>query len=73
MLPYRQAARSGRFAGYQGPSTRKAAEVVTKYMIVDMYAKPYQVCPPRKPSSGRTRNCSRSTALEEVVVPQRKL
>jgi len=35
MLPYRQAARSGRFAGYQEPSTRKAAEVVTKYMIGD--------------------------------------
>jgi multiple sugar transport system substrate-binding protein len=42
MLPYRQAARSGRFAGYQGPSTRKAAEVVTKYIIVDMYAKAVQ-------------------------------
>ena len=45
MLPYRQAARSGRFAGYQGPSTRKAAEVVTKYIIIDMYAKAVQGMP----------------------------
>jgi multiple sugar transport system substrate-binding protein len=36
MLPYRQAARSDRFAGYQDPSTRKAADVVRKYIIVDM-------------------------------------
>ena len=42
MLPYKQAARTGRFAGYEGPSTRKAAEVVTKYIIIDMYAKAVQ-------------------------------
>jgi len=42
MLPYKQAARTGRFAGFEGPSTRKAAEVVTKYIIVDMYAKAVQ-------------------------------
>jgi multiple sugar transport system substrate-binding protein len=45
MLPFRQAARSGRFAGYQGASTRKAAEVVTKYIIIDMYAKAVQGMP----------------------------
>src|SRR5437867_2638382 len=45
MLPYKQAARTGRFAGYQGPSTRKAAEVVTKYIIIDMYAKAVQGMP----------------------------
>src|SRR4051812_29667187 len=45
MLPYKQAARTGRFAGYQGPSTRKAAEVVTKYIIIDMYAKAAQGMP----------------------------
>ena len=45
MLPYKQAARTGRFAGYEGPSTRKAAEVVTKYIIVDMYAKAVQGMP----------------------------
>jgi multiple sugar transport system substrate-binding protein len=46
MLPYREAARTGRFAGYQGPSTLNAAEVVTKYIIVDMYAKAVQGMPP---------------------------
>jgi multiple sugar transport system substrate-binding protein len=45
MLPYKQAARTGRFAGYEGPSTRKAAEVVSKYIIVDMYAKAVQGMP----------------------------
>jgi multiple sugar transport system substrate-binding protein len=45
MLPYRSAARTGRFAGYAGPSGRKAAEVVTKYIIVDMYAKAVQGMP----------------------------
>jgi len=45
MLPYRSAARSGRFAGYSGPSTRKAAEAVTKYIVVDMYAKAVQGMP----------------------------
>jgi multiple sugar transport system substrate-binding protein len=45
MLPYRQAARSGRFAGYQGASTRRAAEVVTKYIVIDMYAKAVQGMP----------------------------
>jgi multiple sugar transport system substrate-binding protein len=42
MAPYRLAARSGRFAGYAGPSGRAAAEAVTKYIIVDMYAKAVQ-------------------------------
>jgi hypothetical protein len=32
----------GRLAGYAGPPNRKAAEVVTKYIIVDMYAKAIQ-------------------------------
>jgi multiple sugar transport system substrate-binding protein len=42
MLPFRSAARTGRFAGYAGPSTQKAGEVVTKYIITDMYAKAVQ-------------------------------
>ena len=45
MLPFKSAARTGRFAGYAGPSTRKAAEVVTKYIITDMYAKAVQGMP----------------------------
>jgi multiple sugar transport system substrate-binding protein len=45
MLPFKAAARTGRFAGYAGPSTRKAAEVLTKYILTDMYAKAVQGMP----------------------------
>jgi multiple sugar transport system substrate-binding protein len=45
MLPFKVAARTGRFAGYAGPSTRKAGEVVTKYIITDMFAKAVQGMP----------------------------
>src|SRR6266446_739246 len=48
MLPFKIAARSGRFAGYAGPSTRNAAEVVTKYIITDMYAKAVQGTAPEE-------------------------
>ncbi len=42
MAPFRTAARSGRFAGYAGPANRKAAEAISKYIIVDLYAKAVQ-------------------------------
>jgi multiple sugar transport system substrate-binding protein len=42
MAPFRTAADSGRFVGYSGPSGRPAAEAVSKYIIVDMYAKAVQ-------------------------------
>jgi multiple sugar transport system substrate-binding protein len=42
MLPYRSAVFSGRFAGYAGPSLRPAAEAISKYILVDMYAKAVQ-------------------------------
>jgi multiple sugar transport system substrate-binding protein len=42
MAPFRTAAESGRFAGYAGPANRKAAEVNSKYLIPDMYAKAVQ-------------------------------
>jgi multiple sugar transport system substrate-binding protein len=45
MLPFRTAAESGRFAGYAGPAGRKAAEVISKYLISDMYAKAVQGMP----------------------------
>lgn len=45
MLPFRSAARAGRFPGYAGPADRKAAEVLSKYIIVDMYAKAVQGMP----------------------------
>jgi multiple sugar transport system substrate-binding protein len=39
MLPFRDAARNARVAGHPGPSNQKAAEVLNKYIVVDMYAK----------------------------------
>jgi len=42
MLPYRRAARAGHFPGYVGPADRYAAEVLSKYIIIDMYAKAVQ-------------------------------
>jgi multiple sugar transport system substrate-binding protein len=48
MLPFRTAAQTGRFAGYAGPSNRRAAEVLTKYILTDMYAKAVQGMPPEQ-------------------------
>jgi multiple sugar transport system substrate-binding protein len=45
MLPFRAAARAGRFPGYAGPADRKAAEGLSKYLITDMYAKAVQGMP----------------------------
>lgn len=45
MLPFRTAARAGRFPGYAGPADRHAAEVLSKYIIVDMFAKAIQGTP----------------------------
>jgi len=45
MLPFRAAARAGRFPGYAGPADRNAAEGLSKYLITDMYAKAAQGMP----------------------------
>src|SRR5713226_1697061 len=45
MLPFRSLAEIGRVAGYAGAPRRAAAEVVTKYIITDMYAKAVQGMP----------------------------
>jgi len=45
MLPFRVAARAGQFPGYAGPADAKAAEVLSKYLITDMYAKAVQGMP----------------------------
>jgi multiple sugar transport system substrate-binding protein len=45
LRPFRDLPRIGRLVGYAGPPNRKAAEVVTKYIIVDMYAKAIQGMP----------------------------
>jgi len=45
MEPFRVAARAGQFPGYAGPADRKAAEVLSKYIITDMYSKAVQGMP----------------------------
>ncbi len=45
LRPFRDIPPFGRLAGHAGPPNRKAAEVVTKYIITDMYAKAIQGMP----------------------------
>ena len=45
MDPYKVAGRLGQAPGYAGPASKKAAEVLTKYLVVDMYAKAIQGTP----------------------------
>jgi multiple sugar transport system substrate-binding protein len=45
MTPYKIAGKLGRTPGYAGPSGAKAAEVLSKYIITDMYAKAVQGMP----------------------------
>jgi len=45
LRPFRDIPPFGRLSGYAGPPNRKAAQVVTKYIITDMYAKAIQGMP----------------------------
>ena len=45
LLPFRDIPNKGRLAGYAGPPGRASAEVITKYIMVDMYAKAVQGMP----------------------------
>src|SRR5437764_3469811 len=42
LAPFKQIPVTGRMAGYAGSPSQKAAEVQTKYIVVDMYAKAIQ-------------------------------
>ena len=42
MAPFRNVIHASRAPGWPGSSSRKAAEVVSKYIITDMYAKAVQ-------------------------------
>ena len=55
LLPFRDIPWFGRLAGYAGPPNRKATEIVTKYIITDLYAKAIQGRPARSPSNGPTK------------------
>jgi len=45
LRPFKEIPAGGRLAGYAGPPNQKAAEVITKYIVVDMYAKAIQGMP----------------------------
>ena len=45
LAPFKKVPVTGRLTGYAGKPTQKAAEVQTKYIIVDMYAKAIQGMP----------------------------
>jgi len=45
LKPFHDLPSKGRLAGYAGPPDRRSAEVVSKYIIVDMYAKAIQGMP----------------------------
>ena len=48
MLPFKTATASGRMMGYSGPPDKRAAEVLSKYIITDMYAKAVQGMKPEE-------------------------
>ena len=48
MAPFKIAGRLGLSPGYAGPPSRKSAEVLTKYIITDMYAKGVQGMTPQE-------------------------
>ena len=48
LAPFKIAGRLGRTPGYAGPPNRKSAEVLTKYIITDMYAKAAQGTSPQE-------------------------
>ena len=45
MRPFKTAARASRMLGYAGPSSAKATQAYTKYILTDMYAKAVQGMP----------------------------
>jgi multiple sugar transport system substrate-binding protein len=48
LRPFHDLPAKGRLVGWAGPPSRKAAEVVTKYIVVDMYAKAIQGMAPEE-------------------------
>jgi multiple sugar transport system substrate-binding protein len=45
LKPFHDLPSKGRLAGWAGPPDRRSAEVVSKYIVVDMYAKAIQGMP----------------------------
>jgi multiple sugar transport system substrate-binding protein len=48
LKPFHDLPKTARLAGYAGPPDRRSAEAVTKYIVVDMYAKAIQGMAPEE-------------------------
>jgi multiple sugar transport system substrate-binding protein len=48
MVPIREAGKHGRVPGYAGPSSRAASEAISKYIVLDMFAKTVSGEPAKK-------------------------
>ena len=62
LKPFHDLPLAGRLVGYAGPPNRKAAEVVSKYIVVDMYAKAIQGMPPEEAAKWAHGECVKAYA-----------
>src|SRR5258708_3707631 len=62
LKPFHDLPAKGRLVGYAGPPNRKAAEVVTKYIVVDMYAKAIQGMPAEEAAKWAHGECAKAYA-----------
>jgi ABC-type glycerol-3-phosphate transport system substrate-binding protein len=62
LKPFHDLPSKGRLAGYAGPPDRRSAEVVSKYIIVDMYAKAIQGMPAEEAAKWAHGECAKAYA-----------
>jgi ABC-type glycerol-3-phosphate transport system substrate-binding protein len=62
LKPFHDLPAKGRLDGYAGPPNRKAAEVRTKYIVVDMYAKAIQGMPAEEAAKWAHSECAKAYA-----------
>ena len=62
LAPFKQIPVTGRLAGYAGSPNQKAAEVQTKYIVTDMYAKAIQGMPPEEAAKWAHGECIKAYA-----------
>jgi len=62
LKPFHDLPRKGRLAGYAGPPDRKSAEVISKYIVVDMYAKAIQGMPAEEAAKWAHSECVKAYA-----------
>jgi len=62
LAPFHDLPAKGRLVGYAGPPSRQAAEVVTKYIVVDMFAKAIQGMPAEEAAKWAHGECAKAYA-----------